>query len=208
MESRSKPPASFLTWLRYAENHTRVFGAVYGVEHMSERFAFLKALQEAHEEDEHAYPTAYCIKLFEELNAVWSEQVRDPRMEDLKLIALVPGPDGNPNFRFPRVWDLKDPAGYFQQVVVPRQERALNRLLHRQLHDATTKEKREGNRKTAGPEGETPPDTDPKTGAAPWLALTEPPPGQDPRRSNPKGDGIRGRKQEVQRQRPTLQGKG
>ena len=126
IEGRSKPPASFLTWLRYAENHTRVFGAVYGIEHMSERLAFLKALQEAHEEDERAYPTASCIKLFEELNAVWVEQVREarrtlcaklgtenPRVEDLKLIALAPGPDGLPNFRFPRVWDLKDPARYF-----------------------------------------------------------------------------------------------
>ena len=162
MEGRSKAPASFLTWLRYAENHTRVFGAVYGVEHMQERYEFLKALQEAHEEDEHAYPTTYCIKLFEELNAVWCEQVREsrrtlcarlgtenPRMEDLKLLALAPSSGGALNFRFPRVWDLNDPAGYFQQVIVPRQERALNRLLHRQLHDATIKEKREGTRKTA-----------------------------------------------------------
>ena len=115
---------------------------------MSERLAFLKALQEAHEEDEHAYPTAYCINLFEELNAVWSEQAREsrrtlraklgtenPRTED--LIALAPGPDGSPNFRFARVWDLNDPAGCFQHVIVPRQERVLNRSLHRQLHDAT-----------------------------------------------------------------------
>ena len=111
MEGRSKAPASFLTWLRYAENHTRVFGAVYGVEHMQERYEFLKALQEAHEEDEHAYPTTYCIKLFEELNAVWCEQVREsrrtlcarlgtenPRMEDLKLLALAPSSGGGLNF--------------------------------------------------------------------------------------------------------------
>ena len=114
MEGRSKAPASFLTWLRYAENHTRVFGAVYGIEHMQERYEFLKALQEAHEEDEHAYPTTYCIKLFEELNAVWCEQVREsrrtlcarlgtenPRMEDLKLLALAPSSGGGLNFRFP-----------------------------------------------------------------------------------------------------------
>ena len=130
-----------------------------GIEHTSERLAFLKALQEAHEEDEHAYPTTYCIKLFEELNAVWVEQVREsrrtlcaklgtekPRVEDLKLIALAPGPEGLPNFRFSRVWDLKDIAGNFQQVIV-----ALNRLLHRQLHDATTKEK---GRATVRPQGQ------------------------------------------------------
>ena len=74
--------------------------------------------------------------------------------------------------------------------IVPRQERALNRLLHRQLHDAATKEKREGTRKTAGPEGETPPAVDPKTGAAPRLAHADPAPDtQDPPRPPSKGDG-------------------
>ena len=105
-------------------------------------------------------------------------------MEDLKLIALASGPDGFPNFRFPRVWDLKDPGGYFQQVVVPRQERALNRSV-----SCTTPPLRRRGRKTAGTEGETPPKIDPKTGAAPTLALTDTPTGPDPPRPNPKGDG-------------------
>ena len=69
---------------------------------MTEGLAFLKALQEAHDEDEHTYPVQYCIDLFEELNAVWAESVREsrrtlcaklgtenPRLEDLKLIALA-----------------------------------------------------------------------------------------------------------------------
>ena len=66
-------------WLRYAENQIRVFGAADGVEHMQETLQFLSDLREAHEEDEHAFPTAYCIKLFEELNAGWVEQVRESR---------------------------------------------------------------------------------------------------------------------------------
>ena len=138
----------------------------------------MKALHEAHEEDEHAYPVSYCIELFEELNAVWAESVREsrrtlcaklgtenPRLEDLKLIALAPGPEDRPNFQFPRIWDLQDPAGYYQTVVVPRQERALNRLLHRQLHDVSAKEKKDAVRKTAGPDvpGDDPA-SDPKSG--------------------------------------------
>ena len=39
-----RPPASFLVWLRYAENQVRVFGAAYGIEHMQERLTFLKHL--------------------------------------------------------------------------------------------------------------------------------------------------------------------
>ena len=200
IEERSKAPASFLTWLRYAENHTRVFGAVYGVEHMQERYDFLKALQEAHEEDKHAYQTAYCIKLFEELNAVWCEQVREsrrtlcaqfgtenPRMEDLRLLALSPSSEIGLNFRFPPVWDLNDPSGYFQQVM-PRQERALNRLLHRQLHDATTKEKAGGNPQNGWSRGGHLPSLTLKQEQ--HLALTDQTPAlPDPPRPSQKGDG-------------------
>ena len=111
LESRAKPPAAFLTWLRYAENQVRVFGSAYGQEHVEERLSFLRALREANEEDENAYPCKYCIRLFEELTAVWCEQLREsrrrlcqqlgtenPRLEDLKLLALAPGADGLPTF--------------------------------------------------------------------------------------------------------------
>ena len=30
----------------------------------------------------------------------------NPRLEDLKLLALAPGPNGTANFQFPRIWDL------------------------------------------------------------------------------------------------------
>ena len=205
IEAHPRPPASFLVWLRYAENQVRVFGAAYGIEHMPERLAFLKALHEAHDEDEHAYPVQYCIDLFEELNAVWAESVREsrrvlcaklvtenPRLEDLKLIALAPGEGDRPNFQFPRVWDLQDPAGYYQAVVVPRQERALNRMLHRQLHDVSAKERKDAVRKTAGPDipDEVPP-SDPKSGAAPLLAPAPPSLLSNPPLSQAKGDGKR-----------------
>ena len=141
VEARVKAPAAFLTWLRYAENAVKVFGSAYGLEHVPERLAFLAALREANEEDENAFPVAYCIKLYEELNAVWCEQIREsrrrlcstlgtknPRLEDIKMVALSPGPDGKPAFQFPRVWDLQDPEGYYQQVILPRQQRAMTRL--------------------------------------------------------------------------------
>ena len=200
IEGRLRPPASFLVWLKYAENQVRVFGAAYGIEHMPERQAFLQALHEAHEEDEHAYPVSYCIELLEELNAVWAESVREsrgilcaklgtenPRLEDLKLIALAPGAEDRPNFQFPRIWGLQDPAGYYQTVVVPRQGRALNRLLHRQLHDVTAKERKDAVCKTAGPDvpGEDPA-AEPKSGAAPLLGLDPP-----PESAGRKGEGKR-----------------
>ena len=194
LEARSKAPTTFLTWLRYAENSIKVFGSAYGLEHIQERNKFLQALREAHEEDENAFPFAYCVQLFEEMTAVWCEEIREsrrrfcaklgtenPRLEDFKLIALSPSSTGQANFQFPRVWDLADPAGYYQRVILPRQNKAMARLLNKQLHDHVTKERRPDHRKTAGPTGAPSPaitdgpsleaeDPD-KAGRAPRLAL-------------------------------------
>ena len=194
LEARGKAPTTFLTWLRYAENSIKVFGSAYGLEHVQERNKFLQALREAHEEDENAFPFAYCGQLFEEMTAVWCEEIREsrrrlcaklgtenPRLEDFKLVALSPSTTGQANFQFPRVWDLADPAGYYQRVILPRQNKAMARLLNKQLHDHVTKEKRPDHRKTAGPTGASNPlpadgpsleaeDPD-KAGRAPRLAL-------------------------------------
>ena len=87
-------------------------------------------------------------------------------MEDLKPVALAPGPDGTPNFSFPNVFDLSDSEGYYQTVVVPRQQRQMSRMLHKQLHDQNLKAK-----KAAGPVEE----EDTKPGKAPKLNLKESP---------------------------------
>lgn len=172
-EPRVRPPGVFNT-----ENSVRVFGAVYGVEHVQERLDCLQALKEAHEEDDHAFPASFCIELFEELSAAWCEELREsrrkicaslgtenPRLEDIKLFALSPNADGSSNFQFPRVWDLDDPNGYYKSVVLPRQERQMSRLLHKQLHEHNLKGK-----KAAGGEGG-PTDDEEKPGKAPRLSL-------------------------------------
>ena len=67
----------------------------------------------------------------------------NPRLDDLKL--------GSQIFQFPRIWDLTDPLGNYQRVILPRQSKAMARLLNKQLHEHVTKEKRSDHRKTAGP---------------------------------------------------------
>ena len=117
-------------------------------------------MQDAHEEDDNAFPAAYVYGLWEELNAAWCEQLREkrrelirqlgsdnPRKEDLKFLALTPGPDGAAVWKFPNVFDLKDPQGHYQTVCVPRQERQLKRYLNQQLHRVSKPAK-------AGAEGE------------------------------------------------------
>eukprot|EP00959_Pyramimonas_sp_CCMP1952_P125089 2615018-Pyramimonas_sp.AAC.1 len=102
----------------------------------------------SHEHDEDEYPSKHVYGLWEELNAAWSEQLREkrramclllgtqhPRKEDLKLCALAPtGPGGQAAFKFPNVFDLDDPGGYYQIVCIPRNERELRKLFNRSLH--------------------------------------------------------------------------
>ena len=99
-------------------------------------------LEMAHEDNERAFPFAYICRLWNELWAVWIEELREsrrhltrrlntdnPRKAELKCLALMPGSDGTPVFSFPNTFDLEDPAGYYQQVCVPKQKRGLNNLL-------------------------------------------------------------------------------
>ncbi|CAE8640796.1 unnamed protein product [Polarella glacialis] len=102
-------------------------------------------MEEAHEDVTDVFPAEYVFGLWEELNSAWIEQLRqklrtlqiilgtdEPRKEDLKFVAFAPGPGGVTTLTFPKVYG--DPAGYYQQVCVPRQNRALKRLMYGQLH--------------------------------------------------------------------------
>ena len=48
---------------------------------------------------------------------------------DLKWYALAPGPGGQARFEYPTAWDFEDPQAYFQQVVLPRKRRRLERAM-------------------------------------------------------------------------------
>lgn len=53
-----------------------------------------------------------------------------PGKSELKFVALSLDESGNALFKFPSVFDLEDPEGFYQQVCVPRQERALKRMIY------------------------------------------------------------------------------
>ena len=53
-----------------------------------------------------------------------------PRKEDVRFVLLAP----SSTFKFPRVFKLSDPNGYYQTIVVPRCENELRRMLYGQLH--------------------------------------------------------------------------
>lgn len=58
-----------------------------------------------------------------------------PRKEDVKFLMMAPDTSGKTSCQdFPAVSDLENPEGYYQQVCVPRQERALRRIMFNKLH--------------------------------------------------------------------------
>ena len=143
IENKPKHPTHFATWLKQARNEINMLGSVMGLEHKAERLQALEQIEKAHEKDNDVWPESYCYSLWEELEAAWVEELREarrrlcrvlntdnPRKEDLKFVALAPGS----GFRFPKTFDLGHPEGYFQQVCVPRQARALKGIIYGQLH--------------------------------------------------------------------------
>ena len=159
---------------------------------------------EAHEEDEDAFPAQYCVNLWEELVGAWGEGVREerrtlcrllgsenPRQEDVKLLALAPGEDGLPAFKFPDTFDLKSPTGYYQTVVVPKQDRALSRFLHKQLREASAKGKKVGLEEETGG-GRRQSSSTPAQGSVPVRQEADPRGVQALAAARPKGCGDRG----------------
>ncbi|CAE8594060.1 unnamed protein product, partial [Polarella glacialis] len=124
LEAKGRYTMTFQTWRRQVENQIRVLGAVYGLEHMPERVAALKKLEELRESRRQLCHTL---------------GTDSPRKEDLRFVALSPNQDSQPNFAFPTTWDMENPHGYYQLAVVPRQDRAMARLLYSQLHKTTPK---------------------------------------------------------------------
>ena len=143
VETKPRHPTHFATWLKQARNEISMLGSVMGLEHKKERLEALEQIEKAHEKDSDVWPENYCYSLWEELKAAWVEELRESRRrlcrllntdnsrkEDLKFVALAPGS----GFRFPRTFDLAHPDGYYQQVCLPRQARALKGIIYGQLH--------------------------------------------------------------------------
>ena len=157
LEARPRDPVHQKVWEKQARNGIEVWCAAYGKEHREERVLCLDALIEANELDPYEYPDQLTRDWWEELQAAWIEQLREkrrelcrmlgtdrPRKEDLKFLACAEDAYGGTVFRFPNVFDLADPDGYPLQVMIPRRERELKRMVMGQLNNAARKPAKAG----------------------------------------------------------------
>jgi hypothetical protein len=131
-EKRPRYPQTMAQWAKCADNEIRAFALVYGSDHAAERLEVRQRLERLHEENHHEWPREEVWVLWEELTWRWWEEIWHQyrillkemstdtvTRNDLKFYALAPGP----RFRFPGTWDLDEPSGYFQLVVLPRRQR-------------------------------------------------------------------------------------
>ena len=66
-EKRGREPLTLHLWKKACLNQIKVWGLVMGKEHMAERTQCLLKLEQAHENNERAFPLAYIFRLWNEL---------------------------------------------------------------------------------------------------------------------------------------------
>ena len=86
--------------------------------------------------------------------AQWCEAIREgrrqlcrrlgtdsPQKPDLRSLAYSPDATGGTLWRFPDTFNLSDPDGFYQSVILPREERQVRGLLYGQLRKPAASKK-------------------------------------------------------------------
>jgi len=135
LETRPKVPVDTLRWAKQARNGIWVHTLVYGEEHWEERATALDTLVRLHEDKPRKYSPSYIRDAWEELNSRWWEELKwkvketlrltgktHPRRDDFLFAALTPTASGDAMCQTPYTFDLEDPDGYYQTVILARLE--------------------------------------------------------------------------------------
>jgi len=147
LEARPHEPTSVYVWRVRCLGEIAAFASVMGIEHKQEREKCMETLLASHEANKHTYPLSWVKDVWEEINGVWCEEIREkrrqlcrmlgtdnPRKEEVRFLALAPGPTGAASWVYPDSFDLESPTGHYQRVIVPRMQRKLENYLHAAIH--------------------------------------------------------------------------
>ena len=138
-EARSRPPAAMNVITRAIKQQIKLFGAVYGEEHISERMEALSFLEELHESYEEFFSPIFLMAVWDEMvfeyTMVVTEGIRrllqslpkSARRDKLKERALTPKPDGTTIWKFPVTFKMTNGLGFWKSRIVPRLERKVER---------------------------------------------------------------------------------
>ena len=124
---------------RAAKQQIKIFGAIYGEEHIEERtdaLAFLEGIRESYEE---FFSPSFLMAVWGEMTfeyiMVVTEGIRrmlqalpkGARRDKLKERALTPRPDGATVWKFPVTFKMTNALGFWKSRIVPRLGRKVER---------------------------------------------------------------------------------
>ena len=143
VESRQKTTMAMSAIAKAIKQQIKIFGAVYGEEHVAERLEALSFLEDLNERYEEFFSATFLLAVWDEMcfeyNMVIAEGVRrilqalpkGVRRDKLKEMALLPRQDGSATWKFPVTFKMTNPLGFWKSRIVPRLERKVERdMLH------------------------------------------------------------------------------
>ena len=146
LEVRGEAPASIYLVNASIEQHNKMFGAVYGDEHIAEREQARSLLVELNRRREVVYTPEVAHLAFESMVRNFLDLVEEGvrrmirvtrkgiRRESLAEYDLLPLEDGSPAWVFPISFDMVSPSGFWQAKFIPRFDAKLeNGLISNEL---------------------------------------------------------------------------
>ena len=132
LEVRGKAPASIYLVNASIEQHNKMFGAIYGDEHIAEREQARSLLIELNRRHDVLYTPEVAHHAFESMVRNFLDLIEEGvrrmlrvtrkgiRRESLAEYALLPREDGSPAWVFPNSFDMVSPSGFWQAKFIPR----------------------------------------------------------------------------------------
>ena len=139
MEPRTKPPVVMNVISRAIKQQVKLFGAVYGEEHVAERLEALSFMEDLHERYEEFFSPTFLMSVWDEMTFEYSMVVTEgirrmlqalpkgARRDKLKEKALTPCLDGTATWKFPVTFKMTSTLGFWKSRIVPRLERKAER---------------------------------------------------------------------------------
>ena len=131
-ETRGKPPSSIYLANASIEQHNRIFGALYGDEHVADREQARSLLIEPNRRHEVIYTPEVIHMAFEAMVRNFIDLVEEGvrrmlrvtrtgiRRESSAEYALFPREDGSPAWVSPNILDMVSESGFWQAKFIPR----------------------------------------------------------------------------------------
>ena len=139
VEGRGRPPTAMNIISRAIKQQIKIFGAVYGEEHVEERLEALSFLEDLHESYEEFFSPTFLMAVWDEMTFEYTMVVTEgirrmlqalpkgARRDKLKERALTPRIDGSTTWKFPITFKMTNSLGFWKSRIVPRLERKVER---------------------------------------------------------------------------------